>query len=222
MADRTNRLGMWLVSLPWRINRPRDHVERFGTRVGGWTLPVGRLATGGVCYCAGVGEDTSLEEELLRQTRCRLWSFDPTQESAAHVASRQFDPARFQFVQTGIGDKTERLRFFQHPDPQMLPAYSAVNIWKTSSYIEAPSTTVAALMDRFGHTRLTLLKLSIEGAEWKVLRHLLDTETRPVDVLCVLFSQPAPFWRIGSAVRDLRRHGFRYLCHDQWKFTFVR
>lgn len=222
MVARANRLGMWMVSLAWRLDRPSDPVRRFGTRVGGWILPVERLAKGGVCYCAGVGEDSSLEEDLLRQTECVLWSFDPTRESAAHVATRQFDSARFQFVQTGIGDNTGQSRFFQHPDPQMLPAYSAANIWNTSSYIEAPSTTVSALMDQFGHERLTLLKLSIEGAEWNVLRHLLDKETREVDILCVLFSQPAAFWRISSAVRELRRHGFRYLCHDQWKFTFVR
>ena len=175
-----------------------------------------------MCYCAGVGEETSLEDDLLRRTGCLVWSFDPTPEAAAHVAAQAFDPARFQFVSTGIGDKHETLRFFQHPDPEMMPAYSAVNIWNTSSYIEAPAPPSRRSWDRFGHKGLTLLKLSIEGAEWNVLQHLLYEGKRDVSVLCVLFSQPAGFWKVRAAVHDLARHGFRYLCHDEWKFTFVR
>jgi hypothetical protein len=38
----------------------------------------------------------------------------------------------------------------------------------------------------------------------------------------VVFTQPGTFWRVAATVRDLDRHGFRYLCHDEWKFTFVR
>jgi hypothetical protein len=125
-------------------------------------------------------------------------------------------------VSTGIGNRTGTLRFFEHPDREMLPAYSAVNIWNTASYFEAPCTTVPSLMQTLGHQALTLLKLSIEGAEWQVLRHLLERDTPEISILCVVFTQPASFWRVAAAVRDLDRHGFRYLCHDQWKFTFVR
>jgi FkbM family methyltransferase len=222
IVSRTNRLGMWLVSVPWRLLRPAGTMQRFGTKLGGWILPVERLRGGGVCYCAGVGEDTSLEDDLLRHTECVVWSFDPTPESAAHVAKQQFDPARFHFLPTGIGDKTETLRFFEHHDRQLLPAYSAVNLWNTASFFEAPCTTVTALMRKFGHQSLTLLKLDIDGAEWRVLGHLLEQDTPDVHILCAEFAQPAPFWRVAMTVRDLARHGFRYLCHDRWKFTFVR
>ena len=121
----------------------------------------------------------------------------------------------------GIGVKAETMRFFEHHNPEMLPAYSAVNLWRTASYFEAPCTTVAALMRTFRHDALALLKLSIEGAEWRVLSHLLEQETPRISVLCVVFTQPASFWRVAAMVRSLDRHGFRYHCHDQWKFTFV-
>jgi FkbM family methyltransferase len=219
---RANRLGMWIVSLPWRFRRPPERLQRFGTKQGGWILPADRLTGAGVCYCAGVGEDTSLEEDLLRKTDCVVWSFDPTPESAAHIAKQSLEPARFQFVPVGIGDRTETARFFPHCDPEMVPAYSAVNLWDTTSYFEAPCTTVPELMRRYGHASLTLLKLSIEGAEWQVLSHLLNEGSPDIRILCVVFTQPAPFWRAAATVRDLDRQGFRYLCNDQWKFTFVR
>ena len=221
LASRANRLGMWLLSLPWRARRPGVRLERFGTISGGWILPADRLMADGVCYCAGVGEETSLEDALLRRTACLVWSFDPTPQSAAHVARQSFDPARFHFLPVGIGDKTETMRFFEHPDREMLPAYSAVNLWKTAAYFEAPCTTVPALMATLHHNALALLKLSIEGAEWRVLPHLLKQHGLRIGILGVVFTQPAPFWRVAAAVRLLHRHGFRYVCHDQWKFTFV-
>jgi FkbM family methyltransferase len=221
IVSRANRLGLWLVSLPWRARRSKETLQRFGTKSGGWILPVDRLTPGGMCYCAGVGEETSLEDDLLRKTDCVVWSFDPTPQSAAHVAEQSFDPARFQFLPVGIGDKTETMRFFEHYDREMLPAYSAVNLWRTASFFEAPCTTVPALMRTFRHEALALLKLSVEGAEWRVLAHLLAGRIPDIRILCVVFTQPAPFWRVAATVRTLERHGFRYLCHDQWKFTFV-
>ena len=221
LASRANRLGMWLLSLPWRARRPAVRLERFGTVTGGWLLPAERLTAHGVCYCAGVGEETSLEDALLRRTDCAVWSFDPTPQSAAHVARQSFDPNRFRFMPVGIGDTTETMRFFEHHDREMLPAYSTVNLWKTTAYFEAPCTTVPALMATLGHRALALLKLSIEGAEWRVIPHLLQQNTLRVGILGVVFTQPTPFWRVAAAVRLLHRHGLRYVCHDQWKFTFV-
>jgi FkbM family methyltransferase len=217
---RGNRLGMRLASLPWHFRRPRLAVRQFGTAHGGWALPVDHLTPGGVCYCVGVGEDTSLEDDLLRRTDCSVWSFDPTPRSIAHVETQPFDPARFRFLPVGIWDKTETVRFFQHTNPAF-ESHSPVNIWKTAAYFDAPCTTVAALMREFKHDRLALLKVDTEGGEWRVLPNILD-EAPGVGILCVLFCQPAPFWRIASMVRRLGRHGYRYVCHDQWKFTFVR
>jgi FkbM family methyltransferase len=217
---RLNRLGMRLVSLRWRFDLPSDHVERFGTRHGGWLLPAGRLAPPGVCYCVGVGEDTSLEDQLLRRTDCRVWSFDPTPRSIAHVAKQSLDPERFQFIPVGVWDRIETRRFFQHHNPAF-ETHSSVNLWKTDGYFEAPCTTVAGLMREFGHERLVLLKIAVEGAEWRVLRNILDDEIE-ARILCVVFCQPASFWRVAGMVRELGARGYRYLCHDEWKFTFVR
>jgi FkbM family methyltransferase len=220
ITARLNRLGMRLASLPWHVLRPREPVRRFGTRHGGWDLPVRRLTPQGVCYCIGVGEDTSLEDELLRRTACRVWSFDPTPRSIAHVAKQPLDPARFRFVPVGVWDRIETRRFFGHSNPAF-ETHSPVNLWKTDSYFEAACTTVAGLMREFRHDELVLLKIAVEGAEWRVLRNILE-DAVAANILCVVFCQPAPFWRVAAMVRTLRDHGYRYLCHDEWKFTFVR
>lgn len=220
IVARANRAGMWFVSIPWRLRRPRERLKRFGTAYGGWVLPVGRLTPCGVCYAIGVGEDASLEDELLRKTDCLVWSFDPTPQSIAHVQKQAFDPARFRFVPVGVWDSIETVRFFQHRNTAY-ETHSPVNLWETTSYFDAPCSTVAALMRNFKHDALVLLKVDVEGGEWRVLQNILE-DAPDVRILCVIFCQPAPFWRVAAMVRRLARNGYRYLCHDEWKFTFLR
>ena len=216
---RLNRLAMWVVGLQWSLRPPPLKLERLGTYYGGWTLPVDLLPPQAVCYCAGVGEDTSLEEQLLRRD-CRVWSFDPTPRAELHVRRQRFDRRRFSFLQVGIWDRREIMRFHVPHNPAHV-SHSLVNLQGTDSFFEAECTTIGALMRQLGHSRLDLLKLNIEGAEWRVLENVLD-ERVSCRVLCVLFCQPSAFWRIAAMVRTLRQRGYTLLCRDGWKFTFVQ
>lgn len=220
VAARANKLGLLLVSLPWRLRRPRTPLSKFGTDYHGWVLPARALRAGGVCYSIGVGEDTSLEEDLLRKTDCHVWSFDPTPRAIAHVATRTFDAARFLFVPVAVWDAPGHIDLFEHPDPGC-DTYSPVNLWRTQTCLRAACTTVAALMQQFGHASLLLLKINIGGGEWRVLENVLAAAPH-VEILCVEFCQPASFWRIAAMVARLRRAGYAYCCHERWKFTFMR
>jgi FkbM family methyltransferase len=219
LASRANRVGLWVVSLPWRIRRPRLELRKFGTDYQGWMLPPRALAAGGVCYSVGVGEDTSFEDDLLRKTECGVWSFDPTPRAVAHVAKQALDAERFRFTPVAVWDRRGSLRLFAHPDPT-IETCSPVNLWRTDSSVAVPCTTVRTLMRELGHDRLLLLKMTIGGGEWRVLENLF-ADAPPMSVLCVEFNQPAAFWRVAAMVARLGRAGFRYCCHDRWKFTFV-
>ena len=217
---RVKRLAMWVASLPWRASRPKTRLQKFGTMHGGWILPVDLLTPPGACYCIGVGDDSSLEDELLRRSDCDVWSFDPTPPAVDHVARQAFDPTRFTFAAVGVWDRVETRRFFNHPDPSHR-THSPVNLWDTGSSFHAPCATVAALMREYRHDALVLLKLATEGAEWRVLQNILD-DAPNVRILCVEFCQPAPVRRIAAMVRRLRGADYQYLCHTDWKFTFIR
>ncbi|OFW16260.1 MAG: hypothetical protein A3H29_15835 [Acidobacteria bacterium RIFCSPLOWO2_02_FULL_67_21] len=218
LVSRANRAGMWAISVPWRLARRRDALEKFGTEYQGWLLPVAPLGAGGICYSVGVGEDASLEDRLLKRTTCQVWSFDPTPRALAHIATRTFDPRRFTFVPVAVWDEPGHIRLFAHPDTAC-DTCSPVNLWHTGACFEVPCTTVGALMRGHGHDELLLLKISIGGGEWRVLQNILDDGLR-VQILCVEFCQPASFWRVAAAVARLRRAGYRYCCHERWRFTF--
>src|SRR3546814_19466998 len=76
-------------------------------------------------------------------------------------------------------------------------------------------------MAELGHDRLDLLKVDVEGAEHEVIRSMLASGIRPT-VLCMEFDQPAPWQRIATTVRRIRKAGFRLVSVDGWNFTFVQ
>src|SRR3546814_15009346 len=76
-------------------------------------------------------------------------------------------------------------------------------------------------MAELGHDRLDLLKVDVEGAEQEVIRSMLASGIRPT-VLCMEFDQPAPWQRIATTVRRIRKAGFRLVSVAGWNFTFVQ
>ena len=49
--------------------------------------------------------------------------------------------------------------------------------------IEIPAYTIATIAEKLGHSRIDLLKLDIEGAEYEVLDGLLVSPIRPTQIL---------------------------------------
>jgi FkbM family methyltransferase len=219
LISRANRAGMSIVAAAWPRRRRGVELRKFGTEYHGWQLPVEAMRHGGVCYCVGVGEDVSLEDDLLRHTAARIWSFDPTRRAIAHVGRQRFDPSRFCFVPTAVWDHEGTVQLYVHPD-NSCDTYSPTNLWRTTTAVQAPCTTVRALMRTLGHERLRLLKLNIGGGEWRVLEDVLKASV-PIDVLCVEFCQPASFLRIGRMMAKLNGRGFQFCRRERWKFTFL-
>lgn len=89
----------------------------------------------------------------------------------------------FRIVEVGLWSTEGTQRFYAPADPQHV-SHSVVNLQKTSSFCEAEGTTVASLMQHMGHEKLDVLKLDIEGAEYEVVRNLVE-DSIPCAVLCL-------------------------------------
>ena len=61
----------------------------------------------------------------------------------------------------------------------------------TGTYTEAQVRRIGSLMQEWGHQRIDLLKLSVEGSEYEILGNIL-AERIPVGVLCVEFCPAEP------------------------------
>lgn len=198
---------------------------RLGGRYAGWIIPGNVITSGSICYCAGVGEDISFDRALIDRFGCHVLAFDPTPRAIAYV-QKQGPIANFTLNPCGLWDKDETLKFYAPADPNHV-SHSAINLQHTDTYFEAPVRRTASIMREFGHAHIDLLKLDIEGAEYKVLNSILEDKIN-IKVLCVEYDEGyAPLDnsyidRIRESLIALQNGGFALVAMSaRFNYTFV-
>lgn len=205
--------------------RPRSDLKRLGADCG-WVVPVALLGRDTVCYCVGAGEDITFDVALAIELDCEVHTFDPTPKAITYVTRLKDGlPARLSFHPWGVWDRDECVRFYAPKDPSHV-SHSAINLQKTARFFEADCKRLHSIMHELGHRSLGLLKLDIEGAEYKVLQSMVADGIRP-QVLAVEFDEihspsdnDAPF-RIKSAAEMLVAFGYTLTSVDGPNYTFI-
>jgi FkbM family methyltransferase len=203
------------------------HLQRIGTRYGGWTIPANLIGSNSVCYCVGCGEDISFDLGLIEQFHCNVFAFDPTPRAIEYVKAHAAGNPQYHFTALGLWDKADRLKFFVPSNPNHV-SHSLLNLQKTKEFIEVPVERLSSIMEKNRHTRLDLLKLDIEGAEYKVLDSIIADKIG-IGVLCVEFDE---YWnpldsnylrRIRGYVRQILALGFMMVdAPGNGNYTFVK
>jgi hypothetical protein len=227
--------------------------ERIGTPYGGWIIPQNRLSPDAVCYLVGAGEDVSFDLGVAGRYGCEVHIFDPTPRAVIHVEAlvqnlQQGKPTpcatsptgfypgyppevagRLCLHPVGIWHEDTTLRFFA-PQNDTHVSHSIVNLQHSDRHIEVPVRRLSGMMRELGHSRIDLLKLDIEGAEYQVVQSLLD-DGIDVGILCVEFDESAAnhldtryLDRIEGALQTLLAAGFQVIakepgCHN---YTLIR
>lgn len=206
----------WLV----RPTCPSTDLIRLGTQAGGWVIPVDVVDRKSICYCAGVGEDISFDLALIEHYGCQVYAFDPTPRAISYVHRVVGRNPQYMFHDIGVWSTDTVLRFYAPRNPVHV-SHSIMNLQRSTTYFEAPCRRLSTIMRGFGHTRIDLLKLDIEGAEHAVVGNMLD-EGVPVRVLCLEFDQPVGARAMWRTLRRLTSAGYRLVCADGWNCTFIR
>ena len=211
--ERVAAVGLLQARFDWWTRRrvkSLPGLERIGSAYGGWTVPLQLLDRDSIVFLAGVGEDASFDLGLIDRTGCIVHAFDPTPKAAAYAATIR--ESRFRFEPVGVWDADELQRFYAPADLKHV-SHSIVNLQRTNTWFEAPCKSVKSLLRERGSDRIDLLKLDIEGAEYRVLDGMLRDGILP-GILCVEFDElhhpvDAAFRsRIRSAVDRLVERGY--------------
>jgi FkbM family methyltransferase len=200
--------------------RHRRDLIRLGSELCGWWVPAQVAAPGAVAYCAGAGEDITFDLALLARG-CSVTTLDPTPRAVAYVKSLLIQDERFRFVPVGVWSEEDAELPFYAPRNPSSSNVSAVNLHGTSDYILARVKPVQTLMTEFGDTHIDILKLDIEGAEYRVLESLLESGPLAT-VLCVEFDQPQPPSETIRMVRKILGAGYELVHIEFYNYTFVR
>lgn len=153
-----------------QVRAPRLRLGRPGAS---WCVCPTRLGADSVCYSFGVGEDVSFELALMERFDLRVEAFDPTPRSLAWIKS-QVLPRRFTLHEVGLAAWDGTAPFRPPLDPGHV-SYSMVRDDLAGPTVLAPVRRLATVAGLLGHTRIHLLKMDIEGAEYGVLPDCLSS-----------------------------------------------
>jgi FkbM family methyltransferase len=218
-TDRLRHLGRRAAvrgfGLRWR---PRACTEtiRLGSGYGGWWIPR-EVDSSWTCYTVGVGEDASFDQALA-EMGCEVLAIDPTPRAVNHMQGLVALHPNLSLAEYAVWCKDTELDFFPPADPQHV-SYSLTNRQQTRDPIRVPARTLPSIAREFGHERIDLLKLDIEGAEYEVLDSL-DLRHLGVRVLCVEFHDDQGVRRMSSAVRSVVSRGYRVISVERTDVTF--
>jgi FkbM family methyltransferase len=222
------RKKLWHQIMKYYTSPTTTKLERLGTEYGGYYVPVDRVESDWVCYCAGVGEDIAFDLGLIERFGCHVYAFDPTPRAVQFVKDHAVDVSKYHFYPYGVWAEDTTLRFYAPQDPSHV-SHSIVNMQHTDDYFTAECKTLATLMRELNHTHIDLIKLDIEGAEHRVLQTMLQDNIVP-RVICVDFDQPLEafsfnairsFYLAVLTTRKLRKHGYHLAHTTTWACAFL-
>ena len=180
----------------------RSDLMHLGSSYGGWTVATGLLDSSSICYLAGIGEDVTFDLHLIARFGCTVHAFDPVPRSQDYASTATASEPRFHVHPYGLWSSDTKLEFHA-PEVDGHISHSATNLKDTSIAFEAPVRSVRSVMDELDHESIDLLKLSVEGAEYEILDHVIGEDV-PVRMLCVEYAQPVPLGRVETSIARLR------------------
>jgi FkbM family methyltransferase len=177
-----------------------------------------------VVYSLGVGEDISFDLCLIRQLGVDIHAFDPTPRVKEWISSQRLPP-QFHFHDIGIADFDGEAQFYLPPKSDFV-SHSIVPAKQYSSEsITVPMIRLGTAMQRLGHSRIDVLKMDVEGAEYSILK---DMALQKISVGQLLVEFHHRLSSVGisqtrEALRLLDEIGMKtcYVCPRAEVFTLV-
>ena len=153
-------------------------IDYVGTEYGGFPVCMNMIHDGDVIYDFGVGEDISFLEGVLSQKNCHGHLFDFTPQSIEWFKENHADKTNMTYHEYGISVEDGELAC--HPPQSGISRRPA---WMGFEHKEThPVKTLKTIMSELGHDHIDVLKVDIEGEEYKVIPQMLEDDIFPKQI----------------------------------------
>lgn len=153
--------------------------ERHGSVYGGWNIKKDSINRESIVYSFGIGKDITFDISLIKKYQVAIYAFDPTPEVKVWL-TQQILPLEFNYYEVALADINGTLRFYS-PENQNFVSYSLIK--KNNNYIDVPCEKLSTIMKKLGHEHIDILKIDIEGAEFMVLKDILNENLKITQIL---------------------------------------
>jgi FkbM family methyltransferase len=193
----------------YQIRQAKINHITFGNRFADWTFCPDKIHQDSVVYSFGVGGDISFDAELIKHYNLQIFAFDPAPESIRWIKD-QVLPENFHFYPFGLANKDGSLEFMA-PDH---PGYSSLRI-TGSETVNNQSLTLevrklSTILNEFGHRKIDILKMDIEGAEYLVIDDIASAPAR-IDQVLIEFHHRFEQYNVNdtrTAIKKLNQAGY--------------
>jgi FkbM family methyltransferase len=227
-------------------------MEKLGTSYGGWFIPKSPLLnSNSIVYSVGVGEDISFDALLQTKYDCNLILIDPTKKAIkhfdefklyvnnkdkfkfsggiqndyySHLKNSNVNLTKINYLNIGLYDEKTTLKFYKQDNPNYVSQSFNKNMFgKTYDIIK--TDTLKNIMTDNNHKEIDLLKMDIEGAEIKVLNHMIESKIFPKYLLVefdLFLKKKDKTNETDKIIKKLKYNNYKILKNDNYNITFER
>lgn len=198
---------------------------RHGSDAGEWWISPADLNPRSIVYSLGIGTDISFDLSLIETHGLTIEAFDPTPGAIEYVKKQRL-PSGYRWHAVGIASYDGQATFFPPENPQHI-SHTLVQREATSNRaIQVDVRRLSTIMRDLDHTRIDVLKMDIEGAEYDVLDEVVNGGIAVQQIL-VEFHHRFPeigIDRTRRAVTTLNAAGYRiFFASDSGEeYSFIR
>ena len=194
-----------------------------GARSGTWTVVTEGLDRDSVVYSFGVGDNLAWELALIRRWGLTVHAFDPTPRSIEWVRDQPL-PSELIHVPLGLADH-DGVQAFALPRSSKSVNYRPASSGETiDRAVTCPVRRLETLRREFGHDRIDVLKMDIEGGEYDVIEDVVAESPHQVLIEFHHRADGTGFDRTLTSLHRLRDCGYRihWISRRGLEFGFVR